>query len=432
VIVPKETAEGLGEEEQHLKTILESAGFRKAPTLRSLLLYLWQHRGESVSEYSIAIDALGRKPDFDAAMDATVRVNVARLRQKLKEFYEGEGRTCPLCISIPLGRHDLEVRLNRDAASVVVTPAIPDVTAATRPQTRLLSVSLALVSILCVAQFVAYRYVVPPVPKTEAGSPRFWRSFIANSKPTQLFLSTPVFFEWNTKSVKVRDPLVNDFADLENSKELKALVDQLGPPRLMQNYTTIGDSLAALKLSRYLEKAGIPLNFGGTTELTAEAAVDNNVILMGTPWVTDKYSKQLQESFNFQYTADYTNDDFKFPILNKAPRDGEPARYETTNESDVRRISYGLITVLPGRGSNAHILSLRERPPLALISFLTVPSSLERLDQAWRNEGSPEYFEIVVGAEFDGFNVLRTWPAGIRAINVTSSGLSSPKQHINP
>jgi hypothetical protein len=57
--------------------------------------------------------------------------------------------------------------------------------------------------------------------------------------------------------------------------------------------------------------------FGDTTELTVEAAVSNNVILMGTPWVTDKYSRQLQESFNFQYVAEHTNDDFRFPIINK-------------------------------------------------------------------------------------------------------------------
>jgi hypothetical protein len=91
-----------------------------------------------------------------------------------------------------------------------------------------------------------------------------------------------------------------------------------------------------------------------------------------------------------------------------------------------------MITVLPGKGSNTRILSLRERPPLALISFLTVPASLERLDQSLRNEGSPDYFELVVGAELDGFSVLRTWPAGIRGIYLTPSGAHPLKQRTNP
>ena len=55
----------------------------------------------------------------------------------------------------------------------------------------------------------------------------------------------------------MRDPTVNDFTDLENSIQLKSLTSKLGPPRLMQNYTTVGDTMAALKLAQYLEKMKI-------------------------------------------------------------------------------------------------------------------------------------------------------------------------------
>ena len=76
--------------------------------MRTLLHYLWQHRGEAISEYAIAVDALGRNPDFDPRADATVRVQIARLRAKLKEFYEGEGLAFPLRLSIPVGRHEIK------------------------------------------------------------------------------------------------------------------------------------------------------------------------------------------------------------------------------------------------------------------------------------------------------------------------------------
>lgn len=39
--------------------IVDSETFRGAPVMRRLLLYLWRHRGESVSEYAIGVDALG-------------------------------------------------------------------------------------------------------------------------------------------------------------------------------------------------------------------------------------------------------------------------------------------------------------------------------------------------------------------------------------
>lgn len=76
-----------------LEQVAKSALFRKAPASRELLLYLWQHRAEPLSEYAIGVDVLGRKPDFDPKTDATVRVQVSRLRQRLKEYYAGEGQS---------------------------------------------------------------------------------------------------------------------------------------------------------------------------------------------------------------------------------------------------------------------------------------------------------------------------------------------------
>src|SRR6476661_7131019 len=76
------------EQPESLRRLLESRAFEKPPALRALLTYLWQHRGESISEYAIATEALGRTPGFDARTDATVRVQISRLRQRLEKFYE--------------------------------------------------------------------------------------------------------------------------------------------------------------------------------------------------------------------------------------------------------------------------------------------------------------------------------------------------------
>src|ERR1700675_4843977 len=88
--------------------VVESDTFRSAPMMRTLLLYLWKHQGEPISEYAIAVDALGRSPEFDPKTDSTVRVQVARLRAKLKEFYEIAGDSFPMRLSITLGRHELQ------------------------------------------------------------------------------------------------------------------------------------------------------------------------------------------------------------------------------------------------------------------------------------------------------------------------------------
>ena len=69
------------EEEAALHNILASAAFRRAPALSKLLNYLWEHRDDSASEYSIGIDVFGKRPEFDPKLDATVRVHISRLRQ---------------------------------------------------------------------------------------------------------------------------------------------------------------------------------------------------------------------------------------------------------------------------------------------------------------------------------------------------------------
>jgi TolB-like protein len=44
-----------------------------------------------------------REPPYDPLIDSTVRVEAARLRRKLKEYYAGEGRLNPVAITLPTG-----------------------------------------------------------------------------------------------------------------------------------------------------------------------------------------------------------------------------------------------------------------------------------------------------------------------------------------
>src|SRR6185369_5232612 len=101
----------------YVADVLASRTFERAPTLRTLLLYLWQHRGESLSEYAVATEALGRSDNFSSKVDATVRVQISRLRQRLEKYYEDEGHTARERLIIPLGSHQVEVRESEDAGA---------------------------------------------------------------------------------------------------------------------------------------------------------------------------------------------------------------------------------------------------------------------------------------------------------------------------
>ena len=59
--------------------------------------------GASLKEYSIGTAVMGRSESFDPRVDPIVRVEAGRLRSRLKEYYETEGRDDSIKIDLPKG-----------------------------------------------------------------------------------------------------------------------------------------------------------------------------------------------------------------------------------------------------------------------------------------------------------------------------------------
>ena len=79
-----------------LDRILETSRFARSESLRSLLRYAVAKTlaglGSELKEYSIGVEALGRPPSFDPSEDNIVRVQARKLRQRLTDYYDSEGR----------------------------------------------------------------------------------------------------------------------------------------------------------------------------------------------------------------------------------------------------------------------------------------------------------------------------------------------------
>lgn len=99
----------LDEKRRELNEVLSSPAFVRSARLEKLLSYLCEKyfAGESdgVKEYNIGVEVLGRRPTFDPSTDAIARVEVHRLRRKLREYYEAEGRGHPVHLTIPTGSY---------------------------------------------------------------------------------------------------------------------------------------------------------------------------------------------------------------------------------------------------------------------------------------------------------------------------------------
>jgi TolB-like protein len=93
--------------ERALDRVLSSSSFRKCVQLSRFLRFavdeaLAGQNGAS-KETCIGVEIFGRRPDYDPSIDPVVRVEARRLRRKLTEYYEGEGREDPVRIALPKG-----------------------------------------------------------------------------------------------------------------------------------------------------------------------------------------------------------------------------------------------------------------------------------------------------------------------------------------
>jgi hypothetical protein len=267
-----------------LAAILTSRTFEKSPTLCNLLVYLWENRDGRISEYAIATEALGRSSDFDSKIDATVRVQISRLRQRLERYYREEDVACGERISIPLGSHGIELTMVGGETAVgvrgVSTPLWANVSFLRR------CCAMLIVAVVALAAIPALRGV-PAAPALPA--PRFWRAFFVASRPTQIVLSTPVFYSWHMPEhgnvFMFRNTDLNRFEEKSKSHDLLELERHWGPSEPAQNYTVTTDAFAAIKLVRYLDRVGFPTVVWSSSDAEIAQLARNNVIAMGT-WGT--------------------------------------------------------------------------------------------------------------------------------------------------
>jgi len=92
-----------------LERILRSRSFEHAGRASDFLRFVVGKTlaGEAnrIKGYTIAIEVFGRPAGFDARSDPLVRVEASRLRQRLTEYYAGEGSADRVRLELPRGRY---------------------------------------------------------------------------------------------------------------------------------------------------------------------------------------------------------------------------------------------------------------------------------------------------------------------------------------
>lgn len=89
--------------------VLADSVLQRSPVLSGLLRYLIDEtvagRAATLKSFIIAVDALGRKDDFDSASDSSARVQMGRLRKALESYYSRNKAIDGECIYLQPGSY---------------------------------------------------------------------------------------------------------------------------------------------------------------------------------------------------------------------------------------------------------------------------------------------------------------------------------------
>ena len=94
---------------EQLVRILNSGPFHQSQRRQRFLEYLVNEtlagRGERLKAYNVALEVFERPETFDPTVDPLVRIEAARLREKLREYYGTEGQSDAIHIDLPKGTY---------------------------------------------------------------------------------------------------------------------------------------------------------------------------------------------------------------------------------------------------------------------------------------------------------------------------------------
>src|SRR6201985_1757138 len=87
---------------KELERVLESPIFAQSDRLSRFLRFTVEYaiggKDEGLKEYVIGTEVYDRKPPYHPSQDSIVRTEARRLRAKLKEYYESDGKQNPVFI----------------------------------------------------------------------------------------------------------------------------------------------------------------------------------------------------------------------------------------------------------------------------------------------------------------------------------------------
>jgi hypothetical protein len=298
-----------------IQRIVQSKAFRTSEVHRNLLTYLAEKSlagdADSLKEYTVGLDVFGKPESYDPRQESTVRMHVARLRQKLAEYYRSEGAADPIIVELPKGGFKLtfEPRAAAEPAAEIQPPE--------RRTWPWHETVLAALLIVAVGFALYFGERLREVERSSGKAP------LADLTPELREL-------WG--------PLITP------NRPLLIAVSSANP-----NLSPAGAASASLRLGEFFSLHKLNVQVLASDQLGAPEVAMGNVLFLGPP-AQNRQMQAMAEGRPFVLEKD--------GIHNLAPRPGEPALIADRLPSDPQDAeeSYALIMRVPGLYGGGEVL----------------------------------------------------------------------------
>jgi hypothetical protein len=301
---------------------------------------------EHLKEYQIATEVLGRPADFDPVSDGSVRVQIARLRIKLAEYYSSVGSHDPIVVEIPKGRYELSFRnrplLAEDASSAEKISAPTSRTRVARHRSRTVAIAgltfLAgilitlgvLFPLLGRRQAPSHNLPTSQVTQQQRALEAFWGPFVhAPEQPFVVFRNL-TFVGDDATGMRRFDPSTDN------------------PHRAIQDFTGIGEVMGMLELAQLFDNFGSRFRVKREDLFAIDDARHSNLVFVGSPGTTlSRREIPGTQEFIFR-RQDFGPDRFRWAIIDLHPRSGEKDVYPGASMADPVVNDYAIVALKRG------------------------------------------------------------------------------------
>ena len=327
-----------------VQRIIQSKAFRTSEVHRNLLQYLAEKSlsgtADSLKEYTVGLDVFAKPASYDPRQESVVRMHVARLRQKLAEYYRTEGADDPVIVDVPKGGF----RVTFETREIVPEPVAAPVTEAHRGAERSHRKENILIGLLVGAVLCASAFGV-----------ELWRE-----KPRAF---RPVGSGHRSRGARTSATLGTDAQQQPPADDLPGRFGWFGPDR--------DTASGAFLLGQFLAHRKDNVLLTRSDQLAMPEVLMDNVVFLG-PVSGNRQIEALSKGQPLVLEPG--------GIRNLSPRPGEPAFIP--DQSQTRPLgaeqTYALISHVPGLYGKGDILYLSGNQissTLAAVRALTDPRS---------------------------------------------------------